>query len=292
MSESPKSPDVQMIVASYQEGMTIRDIAEKISSTYSVVRRILLNAGVSLRSISQAREVSLEKGKSKMPAFTKKHTEETKKAISDKVSKFWEDPEKLKSHSKQAAERWHAVDDTQREEFLSKAWLGMRKAAEEGSRIERDLLSFFSSKYQRVSAHVPLQEIVLHVSEEHQKTHVDLLIRDDFFASLGFSGCVVEVDGPTHFEPIWGEENLTKTQKTDIHKNTVLSKANFLIVRVRCPWRSYSKKRSRLIQEYLAGFFSSYPDVSSYVSQECPLKSVYYLTPKTEATNDGEKQSS
>jgi very-short-patch-repair endonuclease len=44
---------------------------------------------------------------------------------------------------------------------------------------------------------------------------------------------VVEVDGPHHYEPIWGHERLQKVQAADMEKNGLLISRGFKVVRIK-----------------------------------------------------------
>jgi len=44
---------------------------------------------------------------------------------------------------------------------------------------------------------------------------------------------VLEVDGPSHFLPIWGDEKLKKQIKADSHKTGLILSKGYAIIRVR-----------------------------------------------------------
>ena len=46
-------------------------------------------------------------------------------------------------------------------------------------------------------------------------------------------GTIIEVDGPSHFLPIWGPEKLHKQIKADSHKTGLILSKGFVIIRVK-----------------------------------------------------------
>ena len=54
----------------------------------------------------------------------------------------------------------------------------------------------------------------------------------------------IEVDGPSHFEPVWGEDVLRKNQKRDAEKTGLLLERGCCIIRVRQK-QALSKKYKR-----------------------------------------------
>ena len=58
-------------------------------------------------------------------------------------------------------------------------------------------------------------------------------------------GAAVEIDGPSHFLPIWGEESLNKTIKSDNEKNGLLRYHGVMVLRVAQKRKTLSKKSMR-----------------------------------------------
>ena len=55
----------------------------------------------------------------------------------------------------------------------------------------------------------------------------------------------IEVDGPAHFLPIWGEENLQKRVKSDAIKSGLLLTAGFVVLRIKHITKNLSQKKQR-----------------------------------------------
>ena len=58
-------------------------------------------------------------------------------------------------------------------------------------------------------------------------------------------GTAIEIDGPSHFLPIWGQEALTKTIKSDNEKNGLLRYHGVIVLRVAQKKKTLSKKSMR-----------------------------------------------
>jgi very-short-patch-repair endonuclease len=44
---------------------------------------------------------------------------------------------------------------------------------------------------------------------------------------------IIEIDGPSHFLPIWGEEKLQKQIKADFHKTGLILSKGMIIIRIK-----------------------------------------------------------
>ena len=88
---------------------------------------------------------------------------------------------------------WEDMTPAERTKNQSKAYKAIRKASEEGSKLERYLFAGLLKDGYRVNFHVE-QKL------SNQKLQIDMVIPTLKLA--------IEVDGPSHFEPIWGEKNL------------------------------------------------------------------------------------
>ena len=55
----------------------------------------------------------------------------------------------------------------------------------------------------------------------------------------------IEVDGPSHFFPIWGEESLARNLRADSQKTGLLITSGFAIIRVKHTSKHLSKKQMR-----------------------------------------------
>ena len=76
----------------------------------------------------------------------------------------------------------------------------------------------------------------------------------------------IEIDGPAHFLPIWGEENLQRHIRADAQKAGLLINRGFVILRVKNIIRNLSQKNMRetlaLVAQELEKIKDDFPPVS------------------------------
>ena len=56
----------------------------------------------------------------------------------------------------------------------------------------------------------------------------------------------IEVDGPSHFKPVWGEEALKRNQEYDNKKNRLLIGKGIALIRIK-QIKDFSKSRAKII---------------------------------------------
>ncbi len=108
----------------------------------------------------------------------------------------------------------------EKRDLKRKAAKGVRRAAEEGSHVEKHVL------YELRRAGY---DVVFHSNMliPRQSMQIDLFIPE--------LKTVIEVDGPSHYKPIWGEEALAKMQQRDLIKNgLVLQYYNMIRLQTFC----------------------------------------------------------
>ena len=69
-----------------------------------------------------------------------------------------------------------------------------------------------------------------------EKLEIDLYIAD--------IKTIIEIDGPSHFLPIWGDEHLQKQEQFDLKKNGTLLTRGYVIIRVKA-LNAMSLKRNK-----------------------------------------------
>lgn len=195
----------------YFEGASLIELGKKYEMHPNTLARKFKKAGYKLRTQSEAQKNALKKGK-KHPTAGRSHSEETRKQIGASVSQA-----PSKKRSKAAKARWQKLSDEYKKNLVEKAHKGMRLAAEQGSQLELLLVDLLTKDGYQVTWHAPLY----HVSAE---MHVDILVHPQI---------VIEVDGPTHYKPIWGEEKLEKVQESDHKKNGILLTEGYTVIRVK-----------------------------------------------------------
>jgi len=198
------------------ETETVSSIAKQFKTYPNKIRRLAKNYSLVVPDHSKAQSRLLASG-GKHPTKGKTRSQAEKVKISEGVFSSWSDERKDKQREV-AEEMWKNMTKEEQEVRLSKAYKAIREASKHGSKLEKFLLKGLIKANYKPSFHV-----------EHklanQKLEIDILI-----PSLKLA---IEIDGPSHFEPIWGEENLKRNKKSDKQKSGLLLGAGFKLIRVK-----------------------------------------------------------
>ena len=242
------------------EGKSTYEIAERMGTYPNKIRRKLIKNGISIKTRSQAQRNALSGGRAKHPTVGTKRTKEERVRISSSVSDYWSNMTKAEyaKRVKGAKERWHAMPEEERERISSLAIQAIQKAGKEGSKLEKFLLRELTSEGFSVDFHrkglIPNENLEIDMYIPELKT-------------------IIEVDGPSHFLPIWGEEKLQKQIKADAHKTGLVLNKGFVVIRVKSvsDFVSLSSKenvKTRIV-ETLRGIGNSFPKKSErYIELE------------------------
>lgn len=222
--------DELKIIKSYESGKSVPEIAEEFSTYCVKIYRILKKHGVEIRNKSEAQVIALSKGRSKHPTKGKHMSESAKENISEKRSKAWakmskEEKEEFRAGAK---ERWDSLSENEIHERQRKAAEALRKVSIEGSEIEKYIREMLLSKGYNVTIYKD------NIGGEYK---IDMFLKDQKVA--------IEIDGPLHFLPIFGEEKLQKTIKQDTIKNGLLLSKGLHVVRIKHSSKSSSLKSKR-----------------------------------------------
>ena len=204
-------------------------IAEELNTYPNKIRRVLIKHGVQIKDKSAAQKLALKKGRSKHPTDGAKRTEETKIKISSQLVKHWNqlDENERERRCLESKKRWYNMPKSKQQEIRSKAMQAIRVSAVEGSKMERHIASEIRNLGYKVELH---KKII--VSENLE---VDLYIPE--------LNTIIEIDGPSHFFPIWGQEKLEKQMNADLRKSGTLLSKGYAILRVKsCGEESLSEK--------------------------------------------------
>lgn len=209
----------------------------KIFDTYpNKIRRRLSDAGVALRGKGEAQKEALSSGRHAHPTKGRKRTETEKIKISEGVAKIWENmsDEEKKSRSDIAKENWDNMTFEEHQNLKKKAGAAVRQSAEHGSKLERYLLIELQRKGYKVEFH---RENVV----SNEKLQLDLFLPETV------PPIAIEIDGPSHYFPIWGEESLAKHLLADKQKNGLLIEAGYVVLRIKHLVKNLSEIHKRRV---------------------------------------------
>ena len=242
--------------AYYNKNMSWIAISKELSTYPNKIRREAKRLGIDSRDKSEAQREALKQGRSQHPTEGTERGEETKLKISDSQGKVWyslSDKERAK-RSIVAKECWDKRSEKQKRDIISKGSEAIRKASREGSKLEKFILSELTKRNYKVQFH-----------KEHwlknQKLETDLFIED--------LRVVIEVDGPSHFEPVWGEENLKKNQRSDLEKTGLVLAQGLVLVRI--------KQTKRISNRYLREVLEKLLEVIDKVEEKFPEEDKRYI---------------
>lgn len=237
----------------YKDLKSVTEISELIGTYPNKLRRMMIKMGKTPMNRSVCQKATLSTGKRKHPTLGTTRSKETKIKISENLAKSWENlsDEELQRRCDMAKELWDKKTEAEKAELYAKARAALLKTAKEGSKIEKLLKQELISNNFNVVSH---QKHIL----ANEKIHLDLFIPE--------ITTVIEVDGPTHFQNIYGEDSLAKTRLTDNRKDGLVLGSGFCLIRILVK-KNLTQKRERDILEQLMGILNSiktqYPPVGS-----------------------------
>lgn len=222
----------KIIKAYVDDKKSIRVIAEEYKTYGNKIRRFLIKNGIKLRDKSESQQIALESGRHKHPTKGTKRSEKIKTKISEKVSSHWNNlsADEYDKKVEKGKEVWENLSFDHKQKIRKMATEAIRKASRDGSKTE--LFLFEELKKLNI-------EVVFHKKSLIKNTNLEL---DIFIPSIKTA---IEIDGPSHFFPIWGEDALQKTIASDNEKNGLLLSSGFKIIRVKNVGKKLSQKRKR-----------------------------------------------
>lgn len=220
----------------YDEGLSFQEIANLIDSNKQKVRRTFLKFGGTPRDKSTAQTAAITSGRAKHPTEGVKRSEETRLKISKKMETNWANlsNEELQRRSDVARENWEAMPEWKRDEIHKLAGQAVRETSKNGSKLENLIYNRLLALGYNIQYHV--EDIVANMSLQ-----VDMFVNSHRTA--------IEIDGPAHFLPIWGQEKLEKNMRADEEKNGLLMLSGFAIIRVKQLNDNVSLQKEHIIVE-------------------------------------------
>lgn len=216
-------------------------IAEELNVNQSRVYRAIKKLGIT-RDASEAQKVSLKENRRKHPTEGKKRTDAERLAISAGKENFLnnlstEDREEYLGKLSDASKSyWETVPAEERQAIMKENQKRVRQTARHGSKLERLVWN-------------TLAQAGFVDANPHQKGLIpnNRLEVDIWVPSIRTA---IEIDGPSHFKPIYGEDKLRKTQQQDREKSGLILGTGYTMIRIKCIKNKPSQiQLSRLCQE-------------------------------------------
>lgn len=217
------------------EYITNQKSAQQIAgenNTYTLrVIRLLKKYGIPQRDRSASLELSHKKGNRKAP-FEDGMPDEIKAKIGITSESKWDEARKERQ-AERMRQKWEGIPEEEKVETLKKLQRGLSKSSRMGSKLEKALEIYLVNQGYVCEPHKNLLQ--------NDKLEVDLY--------LPALRTVVEINGPSHYTPIWGEEALAKQQKADQEKRGLLLTSGFRLVNIRVLHKTSRTRLNRLVKE-------------------------------------------
>jgi very-short-patch-repair endonuclease len=219
------------------QNKSFKDIADRLGTYANKIRRDAIKFKINIRDKSEAQKNALMSGKTKHPTKGQKRSTDTKEKIGNAVLKSWEKltDSQLQKRKLKAKENWENLSDDEKVQIQQKANRAVRATSKEGSKLEKFLVERLINDGYKIQFH---QEQTL----ANTKLQIDILV-----PSINVA---IEVDGPSHFAPVWGDDSLQKNIKYDQKKSGLILGKGLVLIRIKQNM-DYSNSRSRLIYQKL-----------------------------------------
>jgi len=230
--------DKKVIKLYNEDNFSTYEIAKQLETYPNKIRRILIKHGYDLKDKSAAQKAALESGRSAHPTRGKKRTKQERVMISNSLVNYWENmgDKERNQRIKQAKDNWNSMSAEQKEKMRSKGIAAIRVAAKEGSKLEK----IFEQRINNAGYAVKMHEVIIPA----ENLEIDLYIPE--------LKTIIEVDGPSHFLPIWGEDKLQKQVNADLRKSGALLSKGYAVIRVKSLGQESLAKREQLIEEVIS----------------------------------------
>lgn len=225
------------------ENKSFEDIAKQCHTYANKVRRDAIKFKIKIRNKSEAQKNALASGKHEHPTKGKKRSEKTKSKIGYSVLDSWKNLSDvdLEQRKSRARKTWESKSEDEKQEILGLANKAVREASKNGSKLEKFLLENLITNGYKVDFH-------------KEQTLVNTKLQIDLF--LPTINTAIEVDGPSHFLPVWGEDVLTKNKRYDNKKEGLIIGKGWNLIRIKQN-RDFSKTRSLIIYSALLSALES-----------------------------------
>lgn len=213
------------------------DIALEYNTYPNKIRRDAKRLGISIRNKSEAQSSALKRGRHAHPTKGKNRSEEIKSKIGLSVMKAWGDlsDKDLKARKNKSKIAWQSLEQDHKDNMINSANKAVRQSSKLGSKLEKYLLNQLLSSGYVVEFH---KEQIL----SNTKLQIDL-----FLPTMDIA---IEVDGPSHFLPVWGEDALNRNKKYDEKKTGLLIGKGLSLIRIK-QTHDYSKTRAGVVYSKL-----------------------------------------
>jgi len=212
---------------------SFREISKELNISINKVIKAAKELGFKPRSKSECQSLALKNGVCQHPTKGKKLTDEHRNKIAESIHRSYTnltDSEK-EAISEKRSEIWNSMSEEKINEIRSKGINAARKASKEGSKLEKIILEALKNAGYKCQYHKDDMLV-------NEKLEMDIFLP-------AFNLCI-EIDGPSHFKPIWGQEAFERAKKSDAEKNGLLLSHGISILRIQQNYTNYTLSKIRI----------------------------------------------
>ena len=216
-----------------EEKLSFSSIAQQLNTYANKIRRDAIKYKINIRDKSEAQSNALATGIHKHPTKGTQRAETTKNKIGKSVMEAWDniDEKELARRKRNSKKLWNSLSDDEKQNRLNLANQAVRNSSKVGSKLEHYLLEQLIKDGFKVDFH---KEQIL----SNTKLQIDL-----FLPTMNIA---LEVDGPSHFLPVWGNDVLARNQKYDKKKTGLIIGKGLKLIRVK-QTHDFSKSRASIL---------------------------------------------
>lgn len=236
-----------------KEKKSFQQIADELGTYANKVRRDAIKFSIKIRDKSEAQKNALDTGVHKHPTKGTNRDEKTKNKIGISIMNKWQtlSSKELQKRKNKAKKQWDALSEDQKQTMITNANKAVRQSSREGSKLEKFILHKLLKDGYRVDFH-----------KEHILSNTKLQI-DIFIPQLNTA---IEIDGPSHFLPVWGKETLNRNIKYDNKKTGLILGKGSVLIRIK-QTHDFSKTRASMVYEKLLSEIKKiqhkFPDINN-----------------------------
>lgn len=235
LSESEKTKILNELYI--KQNKSFADIASAYGTYANKVRRDAKKFKINIRDKSEAQKNALKTGKHTHPTKGTKRPDSIKHKIGKGVMQSWDDltDKELEDRKKKAKLNWEKLDHETKTFMQQSAVKAVRETSKTGSKLEKFI-------------HQKLLALGYQVQFHKEQSLVNTKLQIDIF--LPSINTAIEVDGPSHFEPVWGEKSLERNIGYDQKKEGLITGRGWHLIRIK-QLKDYSPTRASEVIETL-----------------------------------------
>lgn len=217
--------------------LSFANIAKQYNTYANKLRRDAVKFNIKIRDKSEAQKNAIQTGSHKHPTKGQQRPQTIKEKIGKSVMKSWENltEAELEDRKIKSRDRWESLDEDTKNNILKMANDAVRVASKTGSKLEKYLMNKLLKDGYKVDFHK--EQVLLNT-----KLQIDLF--------LPLHNIAIEVDGPSHFEPVWGDDSLKRNKKYDAKKEGLILGRGWKLIRIKQK-KDFSKTRADVIYQEL-----------------------------------------